>query len=60
MVRQAVRIELPSGTTWHVHEAGKKLRYRAQLPGARVFDLVARSLRVAKAHGVERIGSFTV
>ena len=35
-----MQIELPSGTTWHVRDAGKKLAYRAQLPGARVFDLV--------------------
>ena len=60
MVGQVVRIELPSGTTWHVHEAGKKLGYRAQLPGARVFDLVAQSLRVAKARGVEAADRFTL
>jgi hypothetical protein len=47
-----VHIELPSGTPWHVREAGKKLAYRAQLPGARVFDLVGQSLRSAKARGV--------
>ncbi|HEY5147783.1 MAG TPA: hypothetical protein VII82_13505, partial [Polyangiaceae bacterium] len=55
-----MRIELPSGTTWHVQEAGKKLGYRAQLPGARVFDLVAQSLRVAKARGVEAADRFTL
>jgi hypothetical protein len=47
-----VHIELPSGTLWHVRDAGRKLAYRAQLPGARVFDLVAQSLRNAKARGV--------
>ena len=48
-----MHIELPSGTTWHVREAGKKLGYRARLPGARVFDLVAQSLRNAKKSGVD-------
>ncbi len=47
-----MHIELPSGTPWHVREAGRKLAYRAQLPGARVFDLVGQSLRSAKARGV--------
>jgi hypothetical protein len=47
-----VHVHLPSGVTWHIREAHKKLGLRAQLPGARVFDLVARSLRVAKASGV--------
>jgi hypothetical protein len=52
MERRRVRIHLPTGTDWHVHEAAKKLAYRAQLPGALVYDLVAQSLRVAKARGV--------
>jgi hypothetical protein len=60
MGRHAVQIDLPSGTTWHVREAGKKLAYRAQLPGARVFDLVARSLRTAKARGVPAEDRFTL
>jgi hypothetical protein len=47
-----MQIELPSGTTWHVREAGKKLALRAQLPGARLFDLAAESLRKAKVHGL--------
>jgi hypothetical protein len=55
-----VHIDLPSGTTWHVHEAGKKLSYRAQLPGARVFDLVAQSLRNAKKCGVSAADRFTL
>ncbi len=55
-----MQIELPCGTTWHVHEAAKKLGYRAQLPGARVFDLVARSLRAARASGVGASDRFTL
>jgi hypothetical protein len=55
-----VQIGLPSGTTWHVREAVKKLAYRAQLPGARVFDLVARSLRIAKARGLPAEDRFTL
>ncbi len=47
-----MQIDLPSGTTWHVREGARKLAYRAQLPGARVFDLVAQGLRAAKASGV--------
>lgn len=55
-----MQIELPSGTTWHVQGALRKLAYRAQLPGARVFDLVAHSLRVAHARGVDPIYRFTM
>jgi hypothetical protein len=55
-----VHIDLPSGTTWHVREAGKKLAYRARLPGARVFDLVAQSLRRAKESGVRAEDRFTL
>jgi hypothetical protein len=54
-----MQIALPSGTTWHVHDAGKKLTLRAQLPGARVFDLVGASLRAAKAKGVGASDRFT-
>ena len=55
-----MQIALPSGTTWHVRDAGKKLAYRAQLPGARVFDLVATSLRAAKASGLGASDRFTL
>jgi hypothetical protein len=55
-----MQIALPSGTTWHVRDAGKKLAYRAQLPGARVFDLVGASLRAAKAKGVSPSDRFTL
>jgi hypothetical protein len=58
--RQVVQIELPSGTTWHVQGAARKLACRAQLPGARVFDLVAQSLRVARARGVDAVDRFTL
>ena len=47
-----VPIALPSGTTWHLRAEGKKLSYRAQLPGARVYDLVGRGLRTAQSRGV--------
>ncbi len=55
-----MQIALPSGTTWHLREAQKKLAYRAQLPGARVFDLAGASLRRAKACGVEPGDRFTL
>jgi hypothetical protein len=58
--RQVVQIELPSGTTWHVQGAARKLAHRAQLPGARVFDLAAQSLRVARARGVDPVDRFTL
>jgi hypothetical protein len=45
-------IALPGGTTWHLRAAGQKLGYRAQLPGARVYDLVGRGVRAAKVRGV--------
>jgi hypothetical protein len=47
-----VPIALPSGTTWHLRAEGKKLSCRAQLPGARVYDLVGRGLRTAQSRGV--------
>ncbi len=47
-----MQIDLPCGRTWDVREPGKKLAHRARLPGARVFDLVAASLRKAKTAGV--------
>ncbi|HLK38390.1 MAG TPA: hypothetical protein VKU41_16620 [Polyangiaceae bacterium] len=40
------------GTEWRVEGAAEKLRLRASLPGARVFDLAAEALRKAKASGV--------
>jgi hypothetical protein len=57
-----MRIALPSGTTWHheVPQAAKKLGYRAQLPGARVFDLAGESLRAARARGVDVGDCFTL
>ncbi len=40
------------GTTWCIEEAAAKLTLRATLPGARVFDLVADSLRKVQAGGI--------
>jgi hypothetical protein len=49
-----VILTLPSGLRWEIPiaEAVAKLAKRAQLPGARVFDLAGESLREAKARGV--------
>jgi hypothetical protein len=47
-----MEIGLPSGSTWKIEHVGRKLELRATLPGARVFDLVAQSLRAAKTKGV--------
>jgi hypothetical protein len=55
-----MQIELPSGTTWHVREAARKLSYRAQLPGARLFDMAGASLRTAKESGVSTSDRFTL
>jgi hypothetical protein len=47
-------VEIPSspGTPWHVEKVAEKLRLRAQLPGALVFDFAAESLRAARVAGV--------
>jgi hypothetical protein len=45
----------PDGTTWQLRGANAKLSLRAGLPGARVFDLVADSLRKAKAAGLSTL-----
>jgi hypothetical protein len=45
----------PDGTQWRIEEAAAKLSMRARLPGARVFDLAASSLRTARAAGVTAI-----
>lgn len=42
----------PDGTRWRIEGAAEKLRLRAGLPGARVFDLAAEGLRKARAAGV--------
>jgi hypothetical protein len=44
-------VETLSGLCWHVDDAARKLSCRARLPGARVFDLAAESLRQASARG---------
>jgi hypothetical protein len=45
----------PDGTQWRIERAEAKLALRAGLPGARVFDLAASSLRTARAAGVAAI-----
>ena len=55
-----MQIQLPTGTAWHVREATKKLGFRAQLPGARLFDLAGESLRAAKESGVSASDRFTL
>jgi hypothetical protein len=42
----------PDGTKWHLEKAATKLTLRAKLPGARVFDLAADSLRKTRAAGI--------
>jgi hypothetical protein len=55
-----MQIELPTGTTWQVHDPAKKLAHRAGLPGARLFDLAGTSLRTAKARGLGVSDRFTL
>ena len=43
------------GTEWRIESATAKLTLRATLPGARVFDLAAESLRRIRAAGVPTI-----
>lgn len=45
-------ISKADGTKWRIEDASKKLKLRATLPGARVFDLAADALRKVKAAGV--------
>jgi hypothetical protein len=45
-------VKTPSGKAWELTDVNRKLSLRAGLPGARVFDLSADSLRVAKAKGL--------
>ena len=45
-------IPLPSGKTWTLEDALRKLSLRAGLPGARVYDLSASALRSARDKGV--------
>jgi hypothetical protein len=40
------------GTSWRIEDGPEKLRRRAELPGARVFDLAAEGLRKARTAGV--------
>jgi hypothetical protein len=43
------------GPRWRIEDGKRKLSCRARLPGARVFDLAADSLRRAKERGVPLI-----
>jgi hypothetical protein len=55
-----MQIELLSGNSWVVAEPTKKLAFRAQLPGARLFDLAGESLRAAKRLGTSASDRFTL
>jgi hypothetical protein len=43
-----------NGTRWRLDRAAEKLNLRAELPGARLFDLAADALRTARAAGASR------
>jgi hypothetical protein len=45
-------VHKPDGTKWRIENAPAKLALRARLPGARVFDLAAESLRRGRAAGL--------
>src|SRR5580698_7368154 len=45
-------VKTPSGKLWELRDVNRKLTQRAGLPGARVYDLSADSLRVARAKGL--------
>src|SRR5580658_4637105 len=45
-------ISKPDGSGWVLEKGTEKLKLRAALPGARVFDLAADSLRKARAAGL--------
>jgi hypothetical protein len=47
-----MKVATPSGKVWELSGVNRKLSQRARLPGARVFDLSADSLRVAKGKGL--------
>jgi hypothetical protein len=41
-----------AGTQWHIEDGAHKLSLRARLPGARLYDHVAESVRRAEAAGL--------
>jgi hypothetical protein len=47
-----VLIKTPSGRLWELTDIHRKLSQRARLPGARVYDLSADALRLARSKGV--------
>ena len=59
-VRHRMKLDLPSGATWHIEKGLAKLTHRGRLPGARVFDLVGASLREAKTRGVDATDRFVL
>src|SRR5579872_6284853 len=50
-----MNVAKPDGTAWKVEHVNQKLALRATLPGARVFDLAADSLRTARAAGLSTL-----
>jgi hypothetical protein len=48
----AMQVTTPSGRLWELTDVNRKLAQRAKLPGARVYDLSANALRVAKERGL--------
>jgi hypothetical protein len=50
-----MNISKADGTKWRLEEGTAKLALRATLPGARVFDLAAESLRKARASGLSTV-----
>lgn len=50
-----MNVAKPDGTIWKIEGANEKLTLRATLPGARVFDLAADSLRTARAAGLSTL-----
>jgi hypothetical protein len=50
-----MNVPKPDGTIWQVRDANAKLTLRAKLPGARVFDLAADSLRRARTAGLSTL-----
>jgi len=52
MYARPMLVRTPSGKVWELSDVNRKLSQRARLPGARVYDLSADALRVAKAKGL--------
>ena len=50
-----MRLTKPDGTSWTLEDGESKLALRARLPGARVFDQCAQSLRAARGAGLSAL-----